>query len=431
MKTYMKDNRLIDWLYLDNAALIYPAAKNKNWTALFRLSAELSEPVVPSTLQEALNHVMQRFPAFTTRLRRGMFWFYLENAMRTPLVQKDVANPCVRMDLRRDGGLMFRVRYYGNRIAVEIFHVLTDGTGGLCFLKTLVAEYLRLRYGADIPYDDQILNCSEAPKAEELEDSFVRYARSACLSRGENSAYRLHGTPTPHFMHIITGILSVSSVKETAAKYNASVNEFLSAVLLCSIADIQSREHSRRKRRMPVKVNVPINLRRFYPSKTLRNFASYVNVGLEPVYGEYSFEEAIKIVHNFMGLELTEKRLNARISTNVRSTHNPFVRFLPLPLKQLAMKTAYHFVGDRYSSSSLSNLGKTDLPEAMAQYVTRLDFMLGPLQSNPVTCACLSYKGSMIVNFTRTIQESEVERAFFTRLVKMGVHVKIESNERY
>ena len=422
----MKETDRIDWLQLDNAALIYPAAMNRNWTALFRLSAQLNEPVDPVVLQTALDRVLLRFPAFTTRLRRGLFWYYLENAKRSPLIQKDVANPCVRMDLGKDGGLMFRVRYYDRRIAVEIFHVLTDGTGGLCFLKTLVAEYLRLRYGADIPFDSQILNCDEKVPEEELEDSFEHYARSHGLSRSESAAYRIHGTSTPHFMHIITGTVSVEAVKKKAAEYNASVNDFICAVLLCAVAGVQSREMLRSRRSRPVKVNVPVNLRRFYNSRTMRNFASYVNVGFDPMYGEYSFDETVRIVRHFMGLELTEKRLNARFSTNVMSTRNPFIRFLPLPLKQLAMKTAYRFVGDRYSSTTLSNLGLTMLPETMHEHVERIDFMLGPLQSNPVTC-----NGNMIINFTRTIEETDVERLFFTQLVKMGLHVKIESNERY
>lgn len=425
-----KDNR-IEWLQLDNAALIYPAAMNRNWTALFRLSVQLSEPVDPNILQLALGHVLPRFPVFTTRLRRGLFWNYLENANRVPLVQSDVANPCVRMDLGKDGGLMFRVRYYDRRIAVEIFHVLADGTGGLCFLKTLTAEYLRLRYGADIPYDAQILNCEDDPHPEEFEDSFERFARGKALSRTESAAYRIHGTNTPHFMHIISGIIPMDTVKNKAKEYSASVNEFLCAVLLCAVADVQARETLKSRRRRPVKVNVPVNLRRFYDSRTMRNFASYVNVGFDPLYGEYSFEETVRIVRHFMGLELTEKRLNARFSTNVLSTRNPFVRFLPLPLKQLAMKTAYRFVGDRYTSTSLSNLGLTSLPETMRSYVERIDFMLGPLQSNPVTCACVSYNGETVINFTRTIVETDVERFFFTRLIKMGIPVKIESNERY
>ncbi|MPN26367.1 hypothetical protein SDC9_173791 [bioreactor metagenome] len=77
----------------------------------------------------------------------------------------------------------------------------------------------------------------------------------------------------------------------------------------------------------------------------------------------------------------------------------------------------------------LSNLGTTKLPEEMQQYVTRIDFIVGPLSYNPVTCACVAYNGLLCVNFMRTIRESYVERYFFTSLVKLGIHVKIESNQ--
>ena len=118
------------WMKLDNAAKIYPAAKSRNWTALFRLSALLTEPVDPMLLARAQQSTLRRFPGFALRLRHGFFWYYLEHNEGAPIIQRDVANPCVRMDLRENDGFMFRVRYYGRRIALEVFHVLADGTGG-------------------------------------------------------------------------------------------------------------------------------------------------------------------------------------------------------------------------------------------------------------------------------------------------------------
>lgn len=56
--------------------------------------------------------------------------------------------------------------------------------------------------------------------------------------------------------------------------------------------------------------------------------------------------------------------------------------------------------------------------------------MLGPLSRNPVAIGTLSYDGTMYINITRTIRESDLEREFFTRLVKLGVPVQIESNQR-
>jgi NRPS condensation-like uncharacterized protein len=180
----------------------------------------------------------------------------------------------------------------------------------------------------------------------------------------------------------------------------------------------------------PVKVCIPINLRRFYPTNTMRNFASYVNPGIDPKYGEYDFDETLSTVHHYMRSEVTEKLLNAKISTNVRSEKMRVLRLTPLFIKNFFMKIVFNRVGDRKSSTTISNLGVVNLPEEMSRYVKRMDFILGPLSRNKVVCAALTYNGQLVLNFTRTIQESSVEREFFRRLVKLGISVKIESNQR-
>ena len=235
-----------DWMRLDNAAHIYPAARSRSWTALFRVSAELTEPVDTAVLARALERTLPRFPTFGMRLRSGLFWHYFERIGEPPALQKDVRNPCVRMDLKENDGYMFRVRCYKNRIAVEIFHALADGTGGMCFLKTLVAEYLRLKYGADIPFTDEILDCDAPVSPEEVEDSFLRFARDATLPRGETTAYPLPGTrEPPDVTHVITGFLDAAAVHEKAKAYGASISELLTAVLILAICRVQQTDPSK------------------------------------------------------------------------------------------------------------------------------------------------------------------------------------------
>lgn len=419
------------WLKLDNAAKIYPAAKSRHWTALFRVSVLLKEPVDPQILEQAQRSTVKRFPAFGMRLKRGFFWYYLENIDLYPPVYPDVSNPCVRMNLKENDGFMFRVRYYQNRIALEVFHVLADGTGGLCFLKTLVAEYLRLKYGEHIPRDQEILDCSEQPRPEEYEDSFLKYAGTVGAPRKEPVAYQLKGTVDDrHYMNIITGVIPAAEIIRAAKSYGASVTEFLTAVMIQCICTIQRADSAKRDRRRPVKICIPINLRQFYPSVTMRNFASYVNPGIEPSYGDYSLEETIAAVHHFMGLEVTRKKMTAKMTTNVKNETNKIMRSFPLFLKNPAMKAAFLRQGDRQASCTISNLGLQKLPEEMARHVERMDFMLGSLSVMKVTCACVTYHGNLVVNFTRAIREPVLERLFFTTLVKMGIHVTIESNQR-
>ena len=417
------------WMRLDNAAKIYPASKRRNWTALFRVSAELTEPVDPAVLEAALTSTLARFPSFDLRLRKGFFWYYLEQNEGIPALQPDVQNPCVRLLPRENRGFLFRVRYYDRRIAVEVYHILADGTGGMCFLKTLVAEYLRIKYGAVIPRGADILDCSAPPAPDETEDAFLKYAKDVTRSRSEQDSYRIRGTDERDgFVHITTGLIPVADVLSRAHDKGVTLTEYLTAALIMAIDRIQCQTGVPRRFMKPIKICMPINLRRFYPTHTLRNFSNYVNPGIEPRYGDYSFDEVIKAVHHHVGTEATEKLLNAKFSTNVQSERNRMLRMAPLFVKNIAMRYTFFRVGDRKTSTTISNLGAVKLPPEMAAYVTRMDLILGPLSRNRVVCAALSYGDTLYLNFTRTIREPVLEREFFRFLVKQGIHVKIESN---
>lgn len=420
------------WMKLDNAAKIYPAAKRRRWKALFRLSATLTEEIDPAVLEDAQHATLARFPGFATKLKQGVFWYYMEHNEGGPPVKPDGPYPCPPMNFSENNGFMFRVRYHHRRIAVEIFHALTDGSGGLCFMKTLVAEYLRIRYGAVIPRDSEILDCTKPPSPEETEDAYIKYARDIGRSRREPDAYYLKGTKeSDGYVHIVTGMIPVDTVLARAKEKNVSLTEYLTAVLIMAVAAIQRRKVWHRKLYKPVKVCVPIDLRRFYPTNTMRNFASYVNPGIDPRYGQYDFDETLNAVHHYMRAEVTEKLLNAKITTNVRTEKHAALRLTPLFLKNIAMKLTFARVGDRKSSTSISNLGLTRLPAEMARYVRRMDFILGPLSRNKVVCGALTYGGVLYLNFTRTIKESMLEREFFRYLVKLGIPVKVESNDRW
>jgi len=417
---------------LDNAAKIYPAAKRRKWQALFRLSAELTEEIDPDFLAMAQRSTLDRFPGFALELKRGAFWYYLEHKDEQPEISQDEGYPCIRMDFRENKGFMFRVRYYRRRIAVEIFHVLTDGTGGICFLKTLVAEYLRFRYDAKIPRGREILDCSKPPVAEETEDAYIKYATNAKRTRREPTAYHIKGVKeNKGFVNIITGISPVGNVLSLAKEKKVTLTEYLASVMIIAAEKIQRQSHMAQRRQKPIKIAIPINLRSFYPTNTMRNFSLYVTPGIDPRYGKYTFDEVLLAVHHYMRSEVTEKLLNAKMSTNVRSENNKFLRVMPLFIKNLVMKFAFKLVGDRKNTTVISNLGVVHLPHQMAKHVTRMDFVLGPPAQNKVACAALTYNGDLIINFTRTIKESMLEREFFRCLVKLGIPVKIESNRSW
>lgn len=155
-----------NWYRLDNAGMVYSAIQRDDYSAVYRFSAVMDAPVDPQRLRQAARRVMPRFPGLQVRLRRGAFWYYFDSDPSfVPDVEPDIANPCQPIRFSSKDRLL-RVFYYGPRISIELFHALADGAGALVFLKTLVAEYLRLG-GVEVPCTEGVLDPAEAPDPEE------------------------------------------------------------------------------------------------------------------------------------------------------------------------------------------------------------------------------------------------------------------------
>lgn len=421
--------RKLRWLRLDNAAKLYPAAHSQHWSNVFRLSATLTETVDTQILASALDVTVRRFPSIAARLRRGLFWYYLQQVSQAPEIRKENSYPLMRMSKKEVHKCAFRVIVYNKRIAVEFFHSLTDGNGALVFLKSLVAEYLQQRHGIAIPAERGVLGRLEEPSEEELEDSFQKYAGPVNASRQGDDAWRLSGTPEAGGFRNITCLrLPVREVLDKAHEYGVSLTNFLCAAMMQALQNLQREMIPDRRRRKPIKILIPVNLRSIFPSKTLRNFALYTTPEIEPRIGDYSFREICDAIRHTMGLEVNAKYMSKLIAVNVNSERIMAVKVMPLFLKNLAMKAVFNAVGERKSCLSMSNLGAVRVPDVMAPYIERMDFILGVQATAPYNCGILSYGDDLYINIIRNIRESALEYHFFKVLQKMGLPVEVQSN---
>ena len=419
----------LHWMKLDNAAKIYPAAKRRGWINYFRLSATLSDKVDTVILQRALDVIRKRFPSICARLCHGLFWYYLEEMPSSPRVREEGPCPLIGENKKALGKSAIRVICYNNRIAVEFFHSITDGTGGMVFLKSLVAEYIHQKYGETIPYSNDILDPSMPVRPEELEDCFQKYEGRVARSRNDSRSYKLKGTRKEgKFLDLTVGELDSGELLHLAHEYDVSVTEFLCAVMLKSLITHQNDHVQSIKRQRPVKVLIPVNLRRLYGAETLRNFSQYITPGIDPRLGEYTLHELTKAVHHHMGEEITPQKMSARIKVNTEAEKSIFTRIPPLFIKNIVMRLVYDTVGETTSCLNISNLGVVKLPREMSKYVDRFDFIIGPPASTPNNCSVVTYKGSVYINFIRNICEADLERHFFKVLRDMGIPVTVESN---
>lgn len=409
-----------DWIKLDNAATIYPATIKRKYAALFRLTISLIENIDNDVLSESLNSILKRFPTFTCSLKEGFFWCYLEKINEMPKIEKDSVNPMIRHDF--DKQYLFRVRTYKNRIAIEYFHALTDGTGGMTFLLTLTNEYLHRKYNIKKQYNNLVLNINEEPSEDEINDAFLKYASKSGSLEHEKKAFHLKGTKiNDNLINIITGILDTEEIKKLAKKYNATITEFVTSILLLNLKELSNNT------KKEIKISIPINLRKLYNTKTLRNFSSYVIVGITNEK-DYSLKEVISSVKKQLKEKTMEEKINAKITGNVKLMKNQFIRRIPMFIKKHIMSYTEKVMGDGYITTTLSNLGNIEIPNNMKKYVTDMNFILGKSRGKTTAITMIGYNNKLYITFSRNIKESDFERLFFTTLSKMGLDILIESN---
>ncbi len=425
-----KENKL-RWMPLDNAAKIYPAARRSNWSNVFRESATLKEPIDKEVMQSALDVTVRRFPSIAVKLRRGMFWYYLQQLSEAPELQEESCYPLTRMSNEETRKCALRVIVHNRRVAIEIFHSLTDGNGALVFLKSLVAEYIQQKYGVYIPAEQGVLGRLEEPTEAELEDSYLKYSGSIAASRHEKTAWRIKGTSEAGgFLNLTCFELPVRAVLNKAHEYGVSLTNFLCAVMMLALQNFQEEKIPDLKRRKPIKVLIPVNLRKLFKSQSLRNFVLYTTPEILPRLGRYSFEEICRIIHHHMALDITPKQMSMKIAANVNSEKLMAVKVMPLFIKNFVMKAVFDSVGERKSCFSLSNLGAVKLPDAMMPYVERMDFILGVQATAPYNCGALSFGDTLYLNFIRNIRESDLEYHVYRVLQEFDLPVTVQSNHQ-
>lgn len=205
-------------------------------------------------------------------------------------------------------------------------------------------------------------------------------------SRAEATAWHLTGTPeTDGYKDLVTLMVPADKLRSCAKDHGVSVTELLCAAMMQAILELQTEKVPNPRHRKPVKVLLPVNLRKLFPSKTLRNFASYITPEIDPRLGACSFQELCALVHHKMGLENNRWTMRAKFAANVASERSPVLRIMPLFIKNIAMKAVFDTVGECKSCLCLSNLGRVELPDVMVPYVRRMDLSSVYRQRHPTT----------------------------------------------
>jgi len=416
-----------DWLKLDNAANIYPATSSPKSPTQFRLSVTLTVPVKFDSLQTAWDRMLKRCPYFQVYLRRGFFWYYLQRHQDIPPIELLDVIPAT-FQIKNKKTHLIRIGARGRTIAIDFSHIITDGNGGMRFFLGLLSEYFRLE-GMAVSKLAGVPQPEEQPAENEFEDAHRNFFSGNLPKPTKlSAAYHLSGSPvrTAQFKSI-TGIVPVDEMLSITRQYKVSITEFLTAVYLLVLLKIYQQEslaaHS------VIRLQVPVNMRKYQSSATMRNFSLFVSPEIDAKFGEYSFEEILKRVHHTMQIQINRKELGRQVSRNVGGEMNMFVRSVPLLFKDIYLAGLYRSLGEKCYSGVLSNLGPIMVPQEIEAKIDFFSACLLPNFQLKKSCAMLSFSENMIIRFNSVIESTEAEKLFFTKLVEMGIHVRVKEEQ--
>lgn len=411
------------WYKVDNVAKVFLATSTRRDPRVFRISCTLIEEIDPALLDEALVRTAREQPQFQVTLHRGLFWHYLESTDEVPHAEPESGPPCALLyGPERRNRLLYRVSYFGARINVEMFHVLTDGNGGFLFLKALVHNYLALRHPGELEGVPRQDGASAADREQDSFKNFYTGGRARAKSKEKQKrAYHIHGLHLPRAqLQYFEAHLSARQVLERARALHVTLTSYLGAALMLAIyAEMPTLQAGE-----PVAVSLPVNLRNYYPSATARNFFNSVYVA-HTFTGQETLETLAPVFDARLKTALSEENVKARMDDYEKLEHIPAIRPVPLFIKNRAVG---FFCGleKRHVTAVLSNLGRVQLPAALQPYVQ--GFAAFSSCETMFTCVC-SYGDDLVLGTSSSYRSTNILRHLYRSLADTGLEITLYATE--
>lgn len=411
-----------NWTRLDNAGKIFPPTSNKRDTKVFRFSCELYEDIQLETLQNALDITVELYPIYRSVLKKGMFWYYFEQSDIKPTVKEEYRSPCSPLYIHNKKSLLFEVTYYNKRINLEVYHAISDGTGALQFLKTLITNYLVLMNPEKFANETGLFD-SVTSKSQGIDDSFNKHFSKKNKGKVPKriAAYIIKSPKlSENRLNVIEATMPLDKMLKVSKQYNTTLTVLLTALFLCAT----NEQMSAKERKKPVIAVVPVNLRNYFSSESVRNFFGVINVGYN--FTDYSGDINLvidSVSRSFKG-ELDIKRLKAKMTKLSALEHNVFARPIPLFIKDLIMKIA-NKISDGEKTISVSNIGQIQMPESLKEYIRMFDIFVSTKMIQ--ICIC-SFNNNLNIAFSSAYASTDIQMYFFRYLSNLGIDIKINCN---
>lgn len=408
------------WYKVDNVAKVFLATASQRDPRVFRISCTLNEEIDPDTLNEALRSTAQEWPQFQVTLHRGLFWHYFESTDQLPTAQPETKAPCAPLYTpERRNKLIYRVTYFGARINLEMFHAITDGNGGLLYLKSIVRNYLALRHPGEM---ENVPSPNSASAGDMAQDSFRNFYEGTKRKKPAKKpkVYRPHGFLPYSQLQFFEGHLSAKEVLARAHELGVSLTSYLGASLMLAIyAEMPALERSK-----PIAISLPVNLRNYYPSETARNFFNSVYVILTLTETD-TMQTAAAAFDAQLKEALLPENIKAQMDEYEKLEHVPGIRPVPLVVKNLTVKF-FTALEKKHVTAVISNMGRVTLPDAMKPYIKQ--FAAFSSCEDLFTCVA-SYGDDLVLGTASSHRSTNVLRRLYRGFAEAGLQVTLYATE--
>ena len=173
---------------------------------------------------------------------------------------------------------------------------------------------------------------------------------------------------------------------------------------------------------------IPVNLKKYFSSKTMSNFFSYITVEAEMKKDNLdTFEKIINFVKMDISKKLTEKEIMRTMSANVKIGNNFLIRAIPLFLKKAVVRIGYTEIR-KYTTITFSNIGRVGIIGKYKDYIQYFMMLIAPESVEKIKCTSCTFENKIVFTFTSILQDNSIQKRFYNFLRDNGIKVEIESN---
>jgi NRPS condensation-like uncharacterized protein len=416
-------NNVPHFIDVDSAAQIFVSINSEKETTMSRIALTLKEPINISKFNDAIKNTMKAFPFYQVYLKKRFFNYIFERTENIPPLETDTkwTNRYINFNLNM---FPFRIKVLRNTIALELSHILSDGHGTLSFLLSLTSEYLR-----SLNFETGESPIIKIPGDEILDEEWECAFRGTFPKKGpplkmNPAAYVPKGKMISVKKYFSTRIImNLEEARTLARNHNVTLNVYMSAIYAFGLQEMLNEDviDGKEKSTKPIRLQIPLNLRKYYPTRCLRNFSYIYSPTFNISDGLHSFTDLIELISHQIRHERHSKSIEHQISRNLRAESNIIFRLTPRILKQLIFRIFYHLFARSQYSGVLTNMGDIKLPPQLNELVESFDII--PCNS-PVpgrNTAMFSYKGKLEMNIGSSCKDLRLENKIIEKLKELSI----------